>query len=444
MNRNLLGGFRPSTTRTANVAGFTTFAFVAAAFFAWVGLRFGLNSPPSTSGDEPSYDSIAWELSQGDGYAIDYSDSDFRSPYDAAAKTEPELFALPQTTEGPVAFRPPLMPTLNAGANLLLGRQFYFLRSLNILLIAATAGLMAAYVCRTCGVFAVFASVVLFLTDVRTRLYARALLTEPIACLLTATLALLLFRMVRKCGRFELPIVGLVVGLSILTRSIAVLWLPGLMLTIFFIQRRAQGQSFRASIFRVCIFFCFVLLTISPWAIRNVVLLERFAPLGTQGLMELSAGYSDVAWEHHGVWQNLASSDFFAELDLSQKAGVEKELVIADASRTKAIEWVKTNTMKVPAMAAMKVYNEFRPYTAIEAIVLTFAFIGAFATRRSPATLIMVGLLLTNALAVAATWSVEGRFVVPLLFVIYSLCGIGVAKCFGRFSNFQPSPSPNS
>jgi hypothetical protein len=36
------------------------------------------------------------------------------------------------------------------------------------------------------------------------------------------------------------------------------------------------------------------------------------------------------------------------------------------------------------------------------------------------------GLLLTNVVAVAVTWSVEGRFLVPLLFVFHVLAAMGL------------------
>lgn len=420
--------------------GLATFAVVAAVLFAWVSLRFGLNSPPSTSGDEPSYDSIAWELSHGDGFAIDYSDAEFRKPYDTAAQIQPELFDLPSTQQGPVAFRPPLMPVITAAGNLVFGRQFYVLRSLNILLMAATAGFVAWYVSREVGLLAAAVAVLLLCVDVRTRLYARALLTEPLACLLATLLTVLLIRVCKQFRYREVALAGLVTGLSIATRSIVVLWLPGLMIILFLIHRRVHRAGLSNTARSGVVFLSCVLLTTLPWAVRNVLLLDRFAPLGTQGLMELSAGYSDVAWQHHGVWQNLSSSDFFADADLEGATGVARELAIADASKAKAGEWIRANTAKLPALAAMKVYSEFRPHNLVEALVLLLAAIGAVSSWRSTATRILVGLLLTNATAVALTWSVEGRFVVPQLFVLYALCGIGI----GRITDWFRQPALRS
>lgn len=432
----------PSTSRSSECKiGLATFIIVAAILFTWVSLRFGLNPPPSTSGDEPSYDSIAWELSHGDGFAIDYSDAEFREPYDVAAEAQPALFELPSTKQGPVAFRPPLMPIITAAGNLVCGRQFYVLRSLNILLMAATAGFVAWYVSREVGLLATAVAVLLLCVDVRTRLYARALLTEPLACLLATLLTLLLLRSSTRLRYRDVALAGIVTGLSIATRSIVVLWLPGLLLIVLLIQRRTHRASLSNTARAGAVFLSCVLLTTLPWGVRNVLLLDRFAPLGTQGLMELSAGYSDVAWQHYGVWQNLSSSDFFADTDLEGKTGVERELAIADASKAKAGEWIRSNTAKLSALAAMKVYSEFRPHNLVEGLVLLLAAIGAISSWRSPATRILVGLLATNAAAVALTWSVEGRFVVPQLFVLYALCGLGIGRITDWFR--QPALRPS-
>ncbi len=73
------------------------FVVLLAAFAGNIVLRFGLNEPPSATGDEPSYDSIAWELSQGRGFAEDFNNPEFRRPYDEAAKTQGQLMVLPNS-----------------------------------------------------------------------------------------------------------------------------------------------------------------------------------------------------------------------------------------------------------------------------------------------------------------------------------------------------------
>ncbi|MCP4513009.1 MAG: glycosyltransferase family 39 protein, partial [Fuerstiella sp.] len=219
----------------------------AAVYFCWIGLRFGMNTPPSATGDESSYDSMAWELSRGHGYAVNYDAPAFRAPYDEASKKQPELFTLSPSPSGPIAFRPPLFSTIAAGLNLVAGRQFFAVRSLNVLLMAATAGLLSYYVCRELGFGAAVISVIFYVIDVRSRLYARSLLTEPLACFLATLLTLTLLGLVNRMNRRGLILAGMLTGASMLTRSVMVLWLPWLTVFICFVARRLQKQTFRVS-----------------------------------------------------------------------------------------------------------------------------------------------------------------------------------------------------
>ncbi|MEO1984844.1 MAG: glycosyltransferase family 39 protein [Fuerstiella sp.] len=417
-----------AVSRRCSICGVASFLLTAAVFCCWIGLRFGMNTPPSSTGDESSYDSMAWELSRGHGFAVDYDDPVFRAPYDEAAKTQPELFTVPSSTPGPIAFRPPLLSTIAAGLNVVFGRQFYAVRSLNVLLMAATAGLLAWYVCRKAGFVTAFIAITFFLIDVRSRLYARSLLTEPLACFLATLLTLTLLGIVEHSNRKRLILAGILTGASMLTRSIVVLWLPGLTMFVCFVVRRLHKHSWRDAAGSTALFVAVTLAVFAPWGIRNVMLLDRFSPMGTQGLMELSAGYSDAAWDNFGVWQNLGAQGFFAAVDTSGLSNVESELAIAEVSSTTAVEWISRNWAKSVPLAGMKIFSEFRPHNVVEFIVLAFAMIGLFTSSRTAALVFSV-LLATNAFSVALTWSVEGRFLVPQLFILHALCAVGVGSC---------------
>ncbi|MCP4172621.1 MAG: glycosyltransferase family 39 protein [Fuerstiella sp.] len=387
-----------------------------------------MNTPPSSTGDESSYDSMAWELSRGHGFAVDYDTPAFRAPYDEAAKTQPELFTIRSSTPGPIAFRPPLLSTFAAGLNMLFGRQFYAVRSLNVLLMAATAGLLAWYLCREAGFATALISMVFFLIDVRSRLYARSLLTEPLACFLATLLTLTLLNVVKHTNRNRLILAGVLTGASMLTRSIVVLWLPGLTVFVCFVVRRIHKHSWRDTVGNTALFVAATLTVFAPWGIRNVMLLDRFSPMGTQGLMELSAGYSDAAWDNYGIWQNAGTQGFFEAVDTSGLTNIEAELAIAEVSSATAFEWISRNFLKLVPLAAMKIFSEFRPHDVVEFMVLVFATIGLFASSRTAALVFSV-LLATNAFSVALTWSVEGRFLVPQLFILHALCAVGVCSC---------------
>ncbi|MEO2019227.1 MAG: glycosyltransferase family 39 protein [Fuerstiella sp.] len=417
-----------AVSRRCSICGVAAFLLTGAVFFCWIGLRFGMNTPPSSTGDESSYDSMAWELSRGHGFAVNYDDPAFRAPYDEAAETQPELFTIRSSTPGPIAFRPPLLSTFAAGLNMVFGRQFYAVRSLNVLLMAATAGLLAWYVCREAGFVTALISIAFFLIDVRSRLYARSLLTEPLACFLATLLTLTLLSIVKHTNRKRLILAGILTGASMLTRSIVVLWLPGLTVFVCIVVRRLHKHSWRDTAGSTALFIATTLAVFAPWGIRNVLLLDRFSPMGTQGLMELSAGYSDAAWDNFGVWQNLGAQGFFDAVDTFGLSNVETELAMAEVSSATAVEWISHNFAKLVPLAGMKVFSEFRPHNVVEFIVLVFALIGLFTSGRT-AVLVFSVLLVTNAFSVAVTWSVEGRFLVPQLFILHALCAVGVCSC---------------
>lgn len=409
--------------------GLLVFAGTALLFVSWVSWRFGLNHPPATSGDEPSYDSMAWELSSGGGFATDYRKPDFRELYDRAAQTNPDLYTLPKTTAGTIAYRPPLYSVVMAATNLLLGRQLWGIRLIDILAMSATAGLLAHYLRRNFGLHTSLAGVVLFVAvDTRTRLYARAILTEALACLLLTLLTLTLLRLAKTYRTRDVILAGFLAGLSVLTRSVVILWLPGLAVLLYVIFRRAHDLPLRRALSSVALFSAVTVGVISPWAVRNTMVLGSFKPMGTQGLMELSAGYSDVAWEHRGVWQNLGQHGFFEDVTTRELTELEREVATAEFSRSRAMTWIRGNLWKLPVLAAMKLYHEFRPYTAPEAFILIMAVLGAivhFPTRDGK---ILLAMILINASAIAVTWSVLGRFLVPQLFIIHVFSAIGLSR----------------
>ena len=314
-------------------------------------------------------------------------------------------------------------------ANRLLGRQHYFLRILNIIAMAATIGLIVWYLCSTVGWQVAAVITILFLVDVRSRLYARALLTESVSCLLCTLLAIALFSYSENGRLKTIAVCGVCLGLSILARSIAILWAPAIAFTVLLVAARVHKKGWLKSA-GISILFCFcTVATLSPWAIRNVVLLQTFAPMGTQGQVELSAGYSDIAYNNYGVWQNLDAAEFFDKDAFKDLSGYTQELEIARQSKGKAFAWIRANTGRLPALAAMKVVSEFRPNDIAACIVMLFAAAGAACSIRNRDTRIMLALLLANTTAIAVTWSVEGRFLVPQLFCFYVLAGMGLQSC---------------
>lgn len=415
-------------------------AVIASILLTYCALKFGLNTPPSATGDEPSYDSIGWELSHGGGFSSDFRNPDFREPYELAAQTDPSLMTLPEIAPGTTAYRPPLFPGMIAMTDLLFGRQFWAFRSLNVIAMAAVGGMLFQHLVRSHGFATAVVGITLFLfVDVRTRLYARTILTEPLATLLTTVLILLVLRLRKTQHLRDAVLVGIIDGLAILTRSAFALWLPGLTVLLLGLLLTAtpspgfpapQNQSFGARFRRAGLLTMTVLgiamAVYLPWGLRNCLLTNRFMPLGTQGAAEMSAAFSDLAWQNGGVWFNQEQEGFYASLNESGKSRIECELLRADLSRGLAKDWLSRHPGKALLLGLTKIYHEYRPRAGTEWIISLTAVCGVIFSWSHPDTRVLVLFHVVNATAIAVSWSVEGRFVVPLLFSIHVLAAIGV------------------
>ncbi|MCA9051260.1 MAG: glycosyltransferase family 39 protein [Planctomycetaceae bacterium] len=407
----------------------TTAAFTVL-FVTWFHLRFGLNSPPSATGDEPSYDAIGWQLAQGNGFREDVTDPVFRRPYDEAAVTNPELMTLADIRSGTVTYRPPLFPFLIAATDIVFGRQFAAVRILNVLAITLSGALVVRYLLTDASARTAFIGMLLFFViDVRTRLYARAILTEAIAVLLVTLLTLQTVRLCRTRRLSDACVLGILCGLAMLNRSAFVLWWPGLALGILLLTGREDNAtvpiapetptSFRRRVLLVTTMLLTTAVVYAPWAVRNTLILGKFMPMGTQGMMELSAAFSDKAVERQGLWFNQASDGFYEDVDQPGMTRIEQELARSAHSRRTARAWIAAHPQQALALVPTKILQEYRPRSATEWLILICSVTGIIRTRRNLMTKTIVLLHLCNAFLIGCTWSVEGRFIVPLLFGLH-------------------------
>ena len=405
-------------------------AFLAAASFglsfflfaAHTQIRYGLNTPPAWGHDELDYDSIGWELAQGNGFQHDFTDPAYRAPY-----VEAGLDARLPPGRGleTVAYRPPVLPALAAAANLVFGRQFFAVRLLNTAAMAAVCGLAVWTVFGICGPLpALIVAFNFVLLDERTRVYARALYTESIAALVIAAVALLLIAHAKRRSGASAAAAGMVMGLGVLVRTMFGLWLP-VVATSIPLSNRRNGTTFVRRLSHAGIFLAAALFVMSPWVIRNLRLLEGFQPLGTQARIDAASGYSDEVFAAWGEWRNLQAEGVYDSI-AAGSTGIEWETRVAMESMRRAKAWAIANWYKLPALAAMKVVSEFRPLNVGEAYLSAFALLGLIALRRRAEAWVGLSLIAAAAISIALTWSVEGRFIVPLLYVIHVFAAVGL------------------
>ena len=410
------------TRRACVVVACGVFLFAATLFIARVAVRVGLQSPGT--GDATDYDLLAMELAAGRGFRFDYDNPRWRSAYERAAD---DRYAAILSRHGAskTTFRPPLFPSMMAAIYSTVGRRFDVVRVVNCLFMAAAGGVTAWLVGRRLGpVPAVIFGLLFAAIEHRARFHAGLMITESSATFLVSLLVVLLARLGRVGGWGTSVLAGVVAGLAILDRSIFVLWMP---LLVVLVWRIAANRRWRS----VGLFVLAAILVMSPWAIRNSLLLGRFAPMGTHGWQNFAAAYSDEAIARGGVWFRLDEVGFFPpELDDS-RPGVAREIARAELSRRAGIRWIRENPAGLIQLMAMRTWQLWRPRMHWDALILGLAGLGWLLWPDQREWRVFTAVLLANTLAVAATWSVGGRFLIPVLPVLHALAACAVWGAWG-------------
>lgn len=406
------------------------FLFAFAFLIVHTNAKHTLAGPIRILGDEISYDSIAWSLSKGEGILHDTTDSEFREPYEKGIQNGDLQGPIPGWKHYVTGYRPPLYPLVLSIGNRAFGRQFWFGRGFNFLCVAGTCGLIVWVTFGLAGPIPAFLGGLGYaILDWRVRESARRLLTESFAVLLVALFAMVLIRYAKKPSTRMAILSGLLFGVAALSRGIFVLWTPVLIVLLLVIHRRKLIAIFSAESCKLLAAFlvCFGVVY-SPWAIRNCLVTGEFMPLGTQGSMELSAGYSDIAYANGGLWNDLRPTGFYDDFDHEGLKGIELEVAYAQESKSRAVSWSLQNWYRLPLLVVMKLFNEtvseFYSFSLIPSI-LGFLFL----LRREEGW-VFCGLVLSVLFSVALTWSVAGRFLFPLMFINYVCAGVGFWAAF--------------
>jgi len=274
--------------------------------------------------------------------------------------------------------------------------------------------------------------------DTRTRLYSRAILTEATATFLTTVVTLLLIQLSNRMRLKTVLFLGFVAGLLVLDRTVFALWLPGIAVMTFLLAVRAPMQNpgqtsryrWRGAIVATGCFLAMTIVVVLPWAIRNVNVLGAMMPLGTQGMSQLPAGFSDHAVDQNGVWDMVPANRLRTLVANDSMTRLERDVARAKLGRAEAFDWIQNNPGRSIQLAGMKVWHEYRPRARTEWMIGLSAVAGVLLTLHRPDTRLLLVLHAVNCVAIGCTWSVEGRFVVPLMFSIHVLAAQSLAFPF--------------
>ncbi len=446
------------------------------------------SAPPKPVGDGLDYENIGFHLAIGEGYAIDNQNPTWRAVYEA----EPERYA--QHLEAPprnlwATGRPPTLPTLVAAIYSCLGRGPAAFATIRLVLACslAVSGAISAYwtarMVNSCAwrsatrrsdlaaQVAVLCTIGLAALNNTLKTYATDFLTEPIALLLTQLFVCLILSASLNEQRlalgWRLAGMGVCIGMLILTRSIFIVWLPGLWFVCFMALRsnpqdsdaehtHAMSRSLRSGVPALGV-VALGLLCCAPWWTRNVQVLDAWMPLGTQGPVTLLGGYSAESLAGGGDWQPQPEQRLRAKLRQSAPATATREqqtvheVEIARAARQQLRLWLADNWRQLPTLLLARLTTHWNPYSGKSLAWKVLILLGLIAlfVWRHPARWLCVALPLTSTVVAMALYTTGGRFLVPLYGLLFTLSGCGtffvLSALLGQTKqlnqSIQPTPS---
>ena len=423
------------------------------------------DQPPKPIGDGMCYESIAYSLASGGGFRENYQSESWRAVYQADSQYNDFLASLADRNV-PATGRPPLFPSFIALVYAIVGRNelaFMLVRLSSALFISIAGGLAVGLCAKIllhlkkrhsivvlgCGCTLLMAVAQRTLRD-----YTSDFLTEPIALMLTQVLIVLMVfelldsessvratneekRQYQKAGTWRSIAGGVIFGLMVLTRSLFIVWLPGVLVLSFICSAKPKLHR----IWRLSIFALTALLVCLPWWIHNCMVLGKFMPLGTQGPIALAGGYCDESFENGGNWsfgpELKLRREVTAESTDQQRDQTQIELEIVERSKIEVRHWIKQHVSLLPQLAIKRAVSHWNPYSG-RALVWKLAILSGVIWALLYGQNLkwwLVGLPVLSTVVTMGLYETGGRFLVPLYGLLFILGGLGVS---GWIPNQRP------
>jgi len=314
-----------------------------------VRLGFVINETGIPSSDAASYDSLGLSISKGYGYIYDNGIPD--------------------------SFRPPFYPAFLAIIYKFFGHSYFAVRFIQSIIGALTAVFVFLIGRKIYGFFigllASFVSIA-YLPFIKS---SCLLLTENI---FTFILILIVFYLIKiqKNGKFGDSIVlGLLLGISLLTRSTMALFI----LFIMPVFIHSKDLNFAQCSKKYAVVLLFFTIVLSPWIIRNYIVYRALVPVSSQG----GIGFYSSYCPRDGIFGLMAASDDPVVIEASK---ISSPILQSNFFVKKTIDFIINNPKKVLMLELKKVMYFWAPldweivgnkwFNAIYMIMLPFFAIG--------------------------------------------------------------------
>ncbi|RPI56059.1 MAG: hypothetical protein EHM55_06045 [Acidobacteria bacterium] len=401
----------------------------------------GFHEPPET-GDGHDYDAIAFNVWHGRGFGYEWSDEEWRKPYLGIPRYR--LLMTRQSEFYPTTYRPPAMPFLLSAVYAVAGRNFAAWRVVNCGIMAGAVTAAAAISAQFAGIPAAVLTAAIVLQSRDLTRYSGMFMTEPLATFMVALVAWIWVRNASKGWTARSAAAsGVAMGALLAARTIFILSTP--ILLVLPGRDTSFGSRFAWKTKAICL--AVAILVISPWWIRNIVVLDAFMPLGTQGGINLPMGFGPRALRHQGVWASNPG-DGWPEIAAQKLDIVTSEVMLAQYRQKLTLNWMLDNPRDVLRLMWLHVSQELKPgRDFFSRWLLPSAAIAALVLRRLPGVWTVVLVIGANILSIAMTYSAGGRFMVPVQPLLVALVAAGVvtlARQAWTLARPTPVPSPRA
>jgi hypothetical protein len=402
-----------------------------------------LREPPE-SGDGHDYDAIAFNVWQGRGFGYHWSDEAWRKPYEGIPRYR--LLLSRKSEFYPTTYRPPAMPLLLSVVYGLAGRSFPAWRLVNCGITAGAVTTAAAISAQFAGIPAAVITAVILVESRELSRYSAMFMTEPLAALMLAVLAWTWVRNASAGWTTRRAIAsGLAMGCLLAARTIFILSTPVLLI----LPGRDLSFGSKVAWKTKAICLAMAILVISPWWIRNIVVLDAFMPLGTQGGINLPMGFGPRALRNQGIWASNPG-DGWPEIEAQKLDIVTSEVLLAKHRQTLTLKWMMDNPGQVLHLMRLHVWQDLKPGRDLYSRwLLPAAALSALILWKFPGAWVLVLMVCGNILTIAMTYSAGGRFMVPVQPLLAALIGAAVVygarqalTLLGWTSTASPRASP--
>jgi 4-amino-4-deoxy-L-arabinose transferase-like glycosyltransferase len=327
--------------------------------------------------------------------------------------------------ENEKAYRAPIPGLYMAAVFAVFGFSVRAVQIANALLGVCTVWLVYDLVRRSFGVIPARWSA-FFTAFYPTLLYFTGHLLSETPVILLIALTLWLMWLLRNCAAIWFGPVGVVLGLALLTR-------PNILPTVTLIalwpliSRRAEGWLQRLA--PALVIIALLVTTITPWAVRNYVILDAFVPLTSQGGISLWEANNPMA-DGTGVGGKFLSIPQIEALPEVEKAA---------AYRRVALQFIREDPWRFAQLSLHRLQYFWHlgyhgeglaevAFLVVYLPMLGLAAIGVWIGWRLNRDALLLWLIIPVSLTVMhMVFLPVGRYRLPAELVICMLAGIGAA-----------------